>query len=529
MTSKMKTWKSVLSGLFLLGLPAVVPAQFAYTTNNGAITITGYTGTSGNVIIPDTINGCPVTGISGFYAYISLTNITIPDSVTNIASGVFDYQSSLTAFVVDEQNSYYSSSNGVLFDKQQTLLIQAPGGMAGSYAIPASVANIGDNAFNDCGSLINVSIGTNVTSMGANAFNYCAGLSGITIPNSVTNIGGGAFADCQNLTAIAVDQQNLFYCSSNGILFDKPQTTLLQAPGGMAGSYVIPASVTSIGAGAFSDCTGLTDIVIPNSVTNIGSEAFDDCGSLTNLTLGTNVTSIGDDAFFSCSSLKEFVIPDSVTRIGNSAFERCGDLTNVSIGANVTSIGSDAFAFCSNLTGLAIPSSVTNIVFASSGIVRIGIGAPPVNGPMEMVANCGRLTAITVDEQNQFYSSLNGILFDKPQTTLLEAPGAFVGSYAIPGSVTSIGAEAFQNCAQLTSVAIPDSVTNIGNAAFAACGSLTAMTVDGRNLFYSSSNGILFDQPQTTLIQFPGGIGGSYTIANGITRLGNTAFSAAPI
>ena len=556
---------------------AVVQAQFTFTTNNGAITITGYTGTNGDVIIPDTINGSPVTTIGGFYSTTSLTNITIPDSVTNITSGAFDDQRSLTAITVDGQNAYYSSSNGVLFDKPQTLLIQAPGGMAGSYAIAPGVAAIGDDAFYNCSSLTNVTLGTNVTSIGANAFYSCANLSGIVIPDGVTNIGGGAFAECQSLAAIVVDQQNLFYNSTNGILFDKLQTTLIQAPGGIAGSPAIPGGVTSIGAGAFSDCTSLTGITVPDSVTNIGNQAFSTCGSLTNLTLGanvasigdgafmycsgltslaipngvigigidafagcggltnltlgTNVASIGDDAFNSCSGLEDLLIPNSVTHLGTAAFEFCGGLTNVSIGTNVTTIGGAAFASCSGLTTIVIPRSVTNIAFASSGIVRIGmggqpiIGAQPTNGPMELVANCGRLNAITVDEQNLVYCSANGILFDKPQTTLLEAPGALAGSYAIPGGVTSIGAGAFQNCAGLTGVFIPNNVTNIGDAAFADCGSLTALTVGGQNLFYSSVNGILFDQPQTTLIQFPGGLGGSYTVSNGIVRLADAAFS----
>src|ERR1035438_7364904 len=193
MTFNVKVRNIVFSVLFLLGLPVVGLAQFTYTTNNGAITITGYTGASGNVIIPATINGYPVTSIGEFYSYSSLTNITIPDSVTNIASGVFVYQGSLTAIMVDEQNSYYGSTNGVLFDRNQTILIQAPGGIAGSYVIPVSVTSIGDAAFQECGSLTNVTIGTNVNSIGNNTFNSCSSLSDITIPDSVTNVGSQAF------------------------------------------------------------------------------------------------------------------------------------------------------------------------------------------------------------------------------------------------------------------------------------------------------------------------------------------------
>ena len=138
-------------------LPAVVQAQFTFITNNGAITITGYTGSDGTLIIPDETNGYPVTSIGGNYAYgnygfysdTSLTNVTIPGSVTNIASGVFAYCSSLTAITVDEQNMFYSSADGILFDKQQTTLIEVPAGMVGSYTIPNSVTSIGREAIDD--------------------------------------------------------------------------------------------------------------------------------------------------------------------------------------------------------------------------------------------------------------------------------------------------------------------------------------------------------------------------------------------
>ncbi len=86
-------------------------------------------------------------------------------------------------------------------------------------------------------------------------------------------------------------------------MFDKSQVTLLQCPGGLGGSYNIPASVTSIGDGAFGDCYRLTGVTIPDGVTNIGSSAFSDCGSLTNVTIGSGVTSIGDYAFAYSTSL----------------------------------------------------------------------------------------------------------------------------------------------------------------------------------------------------------------------------------
>jgi len=147
----------------------------------------------------------------------------------------------------------------------------------------------------------------------------------------------------------------------DGVLFNKDQTTLIQYPGGKAGGYTIPNSVTSIGSKAFSECTSLTSVTIPNSVTSIGDGAFSACSSLTNVTIPDSVTSIGDGAFFFCSTLTSVTIPDSVTSIGNLAFYFCSSLTSVTIPDSVTSIGNYAFYGCTMLTGVTIGNSVTSI------------------------------------------------------------------------------------------------------------------------------------------------------------------------
>src|SRR6185503_11156820 len=186
----------------------------------------------------------------------------------------------LSAITVDALNSFYSSVDGVLFNKTQTLLIQCPGGKAGSYTIPSSVTSVGGVAFSSCTSLTSVMIG-----------------------NGVTSLGIYAFFSCSSLSAITVDALNSFYSSVDGVLFNKSQTLLIQFPGGKAGSYMIPNTVTSIGYYAFSGSTGLTSIRIPNSVTSIGEHAFEFCTSLTCVTIGNGVTSIEFGAFFSCTNL----------------------------------------------------------------------------------------------------------------------------------------------------------------------------------------------------------------------------------
>ena len=111
-------------------------------------------------------------------------------------------------------------------------------------------------------------------------------------------------------------------------------------------------SVTSIGDGAFLDCSGLTSVDIPNSVTYIGYGAFSDCSGLTSVTIPNSITSIGNSAFYGCSGLTSVTIPNSVTSIGDGAFAGCSGLTSVTIGNSVTSIGKYAFFSCSGLTKL---------------------------------------------------------------------------------------------------------------------------------------------------------------------------------
>ncbi len=290
--------------------------------------------------------------------------------------------------------------------------------------------------------------GVTVTSIGGSAFRYCTSLTSVTIPDSVTSIGEEAFYGCWDLTRLtipgsvtSIDKDAFCFCSS-------------------LTSVTIPDSVTSIGDSAFYGCESLTSVTIPDSVTSIGSCAFYGCASLTSVTIPDSVTSIGGSAFYGCTSLTSVTIPDSVTSIGGSAFYNCKSLTSVTIPGSVTSIGWSAFYGCASLTSVTIPDSVTSIGNCA-------------------FASCTSLTGIWVAEGNSHYANdASGVLFNKDKKTLVQCPGAFA-VYTIPGSVTSIGDDAFSGCASLTSVTIPDSVTSIGNYAFSCCGSLTDVYFTG--------------------------------------------------
>ncbi|MDB4514400.1 leucine-rich repeat protein [Akkermansiaceae bacterium] len=285
---------------------------------------------SGAVNIPSSINSAPIALIanSAFYNCDNLTNITIPDSVTNIGHYAFKGCPSLTSITIPD--SVTNIGQGTFEDCSDLTTI----------TIPGSVTSIGRYSFKACTSLTSIVIPDSVTSIEQGAFQDCRSLITITIPDSVTSIGQGTFQDCNDLTTITIGNT----INSIGRYAFKACTSLT--------SITIPDSVTRIGQGTFEDCISLMIITIPDSVTSIGQELFRGCSDLTNITIGNGVTSIGIQAFFGCISLTSITLPDSVTSIGNEAFVDCTSLSSITFPDNVTSIGIQAFKFCRSLTSI---------------------------------------------------------------------------------------------------------------------------------------------------------------------------------
>ena len=406
----------------------------------------------GNTDNPRTIT---VTGDATYTAEFSSVQYTIKVESADESQGAVSVE-----LGKENDRIYYTSSDGNIVTP---------------YSATVFGANIVSNTYQD-GQGVMI-FDSPVTSIENYAFSGCSSLTSVTIPNSVTSIGWSAFWNCSSLTSIT-----------------------------------IPNSVTSIGTSAFYGCSSLTSITIPNSVTSIGKRAFYDCDDLTSVIIGNSVTSIGTSAFYGCSSLTSVTIPNSVTSIGSEVFSGCSSLTSINVGSNnpnycsvdgvlfnkdqttliqypkgntrseytihnsVTSIGNAAFRGCSSLTSITIPNSVTSI-------------------GSEVFRGCSSLTSINVDSNNPNYSSVDGVLFNEDQTTLVAYPGGKQGAYTIPNSVTSIGDYAFFNCYKLTSVTIGNSVTSIGSYAFESCFSLISVTFEGltpptigKYVFYNTNN-----------------------------------------
>ena len=226
--------------------------------------------------------------------------------------------------------------------------------------IPNSVTNIGDEAFYACKSLTSINIPNSVTNIGDKVFSWCRKLTSINIPNSVVNMNGNPFRKWDG----DLHNESKAFVYERQVLFNKDKTTLV-AYRSKDTNYIIPNSVTNIGDEAFDCCVSLTSINIPDSVTSIGRSAFSRCTSLTSINIPDGVTNIGDRAFYACISLINIKIPKSVTNIGNGAFRGCRSLTCINIPRSVTNIGDWAFDYCESLTSINIPNSVTSIGYSA--------------------------------------------------------------------------------------------------------------------------------------------------------------------
>lgn len=414
-------------------------AQFTFTTNSdGTLNIAQYAGPGGAVVIPDTTNGLQIVSIGDAafinnstlasvtvgtnvasiadqaFSYSSMTNVTLPASVTNIAFDAFHNCNGLLAITVATNNPDFSSVAGVLFNQNQTTLIGFPEGKAGSYIVPNSVADIGIYGFFDSSNLTSVALSSNVT----------------TIENY-------AFYVCPGLTAITVDTNNLAYSSVAGVLFNKSQDTLIAYPAGnLATSYTIP-----------------------NTVTNIGMQAFYSCPNLTNVTLGANVVIIGGAAFEYCTALAGITFPNSIAVIGGDAFAECTGLTDINIGTGVTNILSQAFLGCPSVTTIAVATG--NPAFSSVG----GVLFDKNQTALYLYPAGSGGTSYTVPE------SVTSIV----QDAFMEAFN--LTSVTLGTNVQSIGDSAFSYCYSLTSITIPNSVTNLGFNTFYSCVSLTNVVI----------------------------------------------------
>lgn len=261
----------------------------------------------------------------------SLKTVSLSRTIAYIGDAAFTDCSGLNEFLVDEENPYFSNDSlGVLYNKDKTTLLAAPGAIGETYAIPDGVEIIGNYSFRNCDNLSSITISDSVTTIGEECFSSCANLMTINIPNSVAIIGDRAFWYCESLDGIWVEADNSLFCSdSTGVLFNKSKTELLCAPVSINGNYVIPDSVLRINSDAFAHCAGLDSVSMPSNLTDICEKAFLSCTKLKNIIIPESTINIERQAFWYCENLLSITLPIGICNIKSGAFDRCTNLSDV--------------------------------------------------------------------------------------------------------------------------------------------------------------------------------------------------------
>ena len=460
--------------------------DYKYTAYSSFVYISKYTGSETEVVIPEKIEGKPVTYISGstFENCSTLTSVVIPEGVTDIGSGAFRGCSALTSVVIPEGVTDIGSG---VFEGCSALT---------GVVIPAGVTNIGSSAFKGCSALTGVVIPAGVKMIGKYAFEGCSALTGVVIPKGVKSLESGAFKDCSALTYIEIpggvaigpevvsgcDKLSAVFCADTEYA-SQYYTARFPAEVRINPDTLSKTEAEELGYGysigengiTISDYTGsATWLPVPREiggvpVTAIGDSAFSDCASLTGISIPEGISSIGDAAFRRCASLTGVSIPEGVTSIGSGAFRDCGSLTDVSIPESVTEIKDSAFYGCGSLTEVAVPNSATELgthIFADCGALKKATLPEGLTAISErMFSGCVSLTDIAIPES-----------VTKIGTYAFYDCGSLAG-VTLPLGVTAIEGSAFRGCAALTDIELPAGVTTIGERAFASCDALTSITV----------------------------------------------------
>ena len=409
--------------VFVLILAAVIVSSFAltasaedrsvtegyltYNVSAAGATISYCSRGMGNIYIPDSVAGVPVIGVDE-YAFSWCTNVSnitvseknayltvkdgvlytrdmtnlilfpqksqisvlnIPASVNHIYWYAFEDCRNLTEINVDENNAFYKSCDGVLFDKDMSTLLRFPGGKKGEYKMPAGVKRLRNDAFYGS-SAERIEIADTVETIGRMAFAKCDAIKEIAIPDSVKIIEYGAFMmcdllervrigkgletiedqvfyDCERLFDFTVDPGNEIFKSPDGVLIKAD--TFVQYPMAKANrSYNVPEGVKYIEDNAFTFCKTLQSVTIPKGVVKVGRNAFQNCDSLmyVNILGSDEGTVVENNVFFECRALTTVFFGNGVREIEGNAFCGCRNLKTITLPKSLNKVEPSAFWDC---------------------------------------------------------------------------------------------------------------------------------------------------------------------------------------
>ena len=465
-------------------------ADFTYSLDTymetTTVRITAYNGTADIVYVPRTIEGYPVTMVNQtvFKSNGTVKEIYFPDSVTGFDFGYgLSNAISLEAIHLSDDHPNYKVVNGAVYNKAGTKLVFIPHMTDGEFTVPEGVT-------------------------GVDYFSAKNAITSLHLPSTWSYEYTSFLDNFPKLASITVADGSTAFKSVDNVLYNPDMTEILYIPMSITGNLVVPSTVTTIGfrgrnfasidlsatsitaipSYAFENCLQLTEVKLPNTLISIGYGAFKNCKKLTSLTIPEGVTSLGGYTFSGCAALLEVNLPSTLETMPSTVFDGCtkmervninpanthfqtytgviydGDMNivfvprglsgDVTIPAGVTSIGT-YFASCENITSLTIGKDVT-------GITRNSL---PNTGSFYKAS----ITRVDIHEDNPYFKSVDGCVYDKDVTTLIYVPAAKMGVYRMPDTVTSIGSSnVFNYLTGLYMIVLNDQIKGLNNASFSS-------------------------------------------------------------
>lgn len=389
---------------------------------------------------------------------ISIIGGTIPAYSRNLAS---------SAEISISETKTEAYAGGIYYDVYETYAVIKGFGdnlpadcIIEKNTLNVPILRIEDKAFENCETLKSLTMPDTITEIGMSAFNGCVNLESVDFSKNLIEIDSGAFRNCESLREIDLpDYLTDIYMSA------------FRGCKSLA-SVKLPKNLETLESIVFEGCTSLESIYLPASLEVIGISMFSGCTSLKEIKVDENNPMLFDiDGVFFAKEEDydvlmtypagredaEYIIPDTTFAIYPRAFDYV-KLSSVTIPESVKAINSAAFYGCSELESLTIPAGV-EYIYVNPAVA------------------CDKMTAFHVDENNENYCDIDGVLFSNDKTELIAFPSGKAESYTVPDFVENIGVNAFSRNNMLKSVTVPKSVTMIDDGAFGYCSSLETLKI----------------------------------------------------
>ena len=500
--------------------------QLQYVAYDDHVAITGMTDTSiQELTIPDTIDGLPVTEISGYacryctnltavtlpatlttigsHAFQdsrSLTSVTLPAGLTELGDAAFAECTSLSEFRVEPGNTAFLAKDGILYDSTGTQLLRYPPAKSGTeFTIPDDVTDVGDAAFQECSNLVSVTMPDTVENTGKGVFAGCSALEHVQLSDRLTELGyynqswGGYFASCGKLRDIN-----------------------------------LPSALRSIGSSCFLYCSALEEITLPDSVTEIGRDAFTSAENLTTVRLSASLRDLSGNVFTGCKKLEEIIVPESCRSFSvrdGILYDAQGTTLicypagrtekTVTVPEGTVEIGASAFQYARSLEKVILPESLRDIGDSafedavSLADVEFTSDSFLTSGTLGFYAFRATAYAGALRDGNGFSITPEGILLETPDDQ---------AKLVIPETVRMAASDAFSSDT-IETVEFMGSV-NLCPSAFSYCSSLQSVTIHGDCNLHKHA----FDSWRTSLtdVQVDGILTGSGSLPSSVVRVSHS-------